>query len=137
MLQHHPFTNLTRAKQLINFAGLEYGYNNRPTDIDALFELKNRLYVIVEAKFAGNQMPFGQELALTRLADDLSKIKPTLLILAKHSTPAEEMVDLASCAVTKVRYQGRWREPKQPTTVREMVDVFIGQVERSVAAKKQ
>lgn len=137
---HHPFVNTDRAKQLISFGGLQWGRNNRPTDVDALFELRDKLYVIIEAKYVGNQMPFGQKLALTRLCDDLSVVKPALLILANHSTPVEEMVDLASAAVNEFRFKRKWWVPDKSYTVRELMDKFIANIlnvgEASVDSKK-
>lgn len=124
----HLFNNVDRAKQLVSFAGLVWEKNNRPTDLDGLFEYKNKLYVIVEAKFIGNQMPFGQKLSLTRLCDDLQKVKPTLLILAKHSTPHEQMIDLASADVDEFRFNGRWWLPEHHYTVRRLMDKFINDV---------
>lgn len=125
MLQH-VFNNPERARQLVSFHNLQYGKNNRPTDVDALFELRDKLYVIVETKFEGNQMPFGQKLALERLVDDLSQVKPALLILATHTTPADEMIDLGSTKVVSFRYERAWHEINQGyLSVRSLVDKFI------------
>ena len=73
-----------RALQERDFTGLRFG-NITPTDIDGLIEYHNERYVIIEAKFGNNNMDFGQELALTRLCDDLGK--PSILVIAKHNTP--------------------------------------------------
>lgn len=131
-MQEGLFVNPERARQLIDFQGLEWGYNNRPTDVDALFEYKDRLYIIVELKFRGNQMPFGQKLALERLCDDLSARKPALLIVATHTTPVGELVDLASATVDEFRVKGEWRFPLKPWTVRVLMDKFINAVMRKI-----
>ncbi len=125
------FMNPERAKQLISFSNLQWGRNNRPTDIDALFEYHNLLYIVVELKYRGNEMPFGQSLALTRLVDDLSLRKPSMLILATHETPLEEEVDLAAARVERVRLHRTWRLPRRPVTVRTVMDTFISETERT------
>jgi hypothetical protein len=127
--------NRDRAKQLIDFFNMRRG-NKSLTDIDGLMEWDNRAYVIIEVKQAGIALPVGQELALTRLCDDLTKAKPTLLIIANHVMPAHWDIDLASCAVAKFRYQGEWHEPKQPVRVKRMVDAFLAKVDKGISRYK-
>lgn len=125
------FTAPERAKQLISFTNLQWGKNNRPTDIDALFEYHNILYIVVELKYRGNDLPFGQNLALTRLVDDLSLRKPSMLVVATHETPLEQEIDLAAANVERVRLHGKWRLPRNPVTVRKVMDTFIAETERT------
>jgi hypothetical protein len=124
-LTSHVF-NMKRVKQFISFKNLNRGKNNYPTDLDGLFELRDRLFIIFEAKLEGVDMPTGQRLALERLTDALGQVKPTLLIVANHNTPEDEPVDLASCKVAKIRYQGRWSSPPGGfLSVGSLVDKFI------------
>lgn len=62
--EHHSLIrNRFRAKQLIDFGGLQYEQIT-PTDIDGLIEYRNIAYIIYEFKYADAEMPFGQRLAI-------------------------------------------------------------------------
>ena len=123
--------NMNKIRQFISFANLTIGGNsrNRPTDIDGLLELRDKLFILFEVKMLGNDMPTGQRLSLERVADALTATKPTLLIVAEHHTPSDQPVDLAACTVAKVRYNREWISRVPYRTVREMVDKFIDFVE--------
>jgi hypothetical protein len=99
--------NRERASQIVDFSGLQFG-TGYPTDLDGLMEWKNKGYVIIELKSHGVEMPFGQQLALERLCDDLSRTKETLLVLAEHKTKASEDIRAADCTVVQWRYCGEW-----------------------------
>jgi hypothetical protein len=123
--------DMERIKQFVSFSNLSYGKNNRPTDIDGLFELRDRLFIIFEAKMYGTDLPTGQRLALERLTDALSQAKPTLLIVANHDEPADQPIDLASCQVAKIRYKGQWLTPPEGyLSVKTLVDKFVDFVGR-------
>ena len=118
-----------RAKQLRSFSGLRFG-NITPTDIDGLIEYKNKAYAIMETKMDGVEIPFGQMLALERMCDDLSKIKPTILIISRHFEPPEIDIDMASCEVEKYKFQKVWKVCENHT-VKSLLDLFFAQVDRT------
>ena len=123
--------DVTRMKQFVSFGNLTYGSNNRPTDVDALFEYKNKLFIIYEVKYGDAELQRGQFLSLTRLCDALQLAKPTLLIIARHNTPVDQIVDLAYCGVRKFRWEGLWYPTPKGMflSVRGLTDKFIQYVE--------
>lgn len=113
---------LARATQARDFSGLLFG-KITPTDIDALIEYKDKKYVLIEAKFGDTQVPFGQNLALERLCDDLQKIKPTLLIIARHNFGVDMEIDFSICRVDKYRYKREWHSCT--ANVRQLIERFL------------
>ena len=116
-----------RAKQIVDFSGLLYG-NITPTDIDGLIEYKNRAYVILEIKYGDTKLQPGQELALTRLTDDLERSgKPTLCIVASHQTSdCNKDIDGALTVVRTYRYKGHWwGDWGVSVTSKELIDFFF------------
>lgn len=89
-----------RRKQIIDFTGLTIG-TKFPTDIDCMCEWSNKGYVMIEVKHRGANIPQGQFICLTRMADDFEKLgKKALVILAEHFVDdCEEDVDVAKCIV--------------------------------------
>jgi hypothetical protein len=118
-------TYKARAKQERDFTGLRYE-NITPTDIDGLIEYQDKCYVFYEAKHENAPtMSVGQRLAFERLIDDLQKAKPTLLIMFEHNFPAEKAIDFAVCDVKSYRFEGVWKHPAKPVSVKRMSDKFI------------
>ena len=110
-----------RAKQLINFDGLVDG-KKYPTDIDGLIEWKDRGFIFIECKRGGKALPFGQQLALERLASGLTSAgKPSIVVVAEHDTNPSEDIELADCQVRKLYWKGGWFKGDIGTTVRDIV----------------
>ena len=103
------FKDEENARQLISFSGLSFK-TMTPTDIDGILDYKNKLWIIFELKYGNGDLPFGQELALERLCDDLHKTKPAIVIVATHSADVSQKVIAADCIVSKYRYKGKWHE---------------------------
>jgi hypothetical protein len=118
------------AKQLRNFDGLRWG-NITPTDIDCFIEYKNLGYIIVEAKHIVLDKVLikrGQELAYTRMQDDLEKVgKKCLLIICEHNTPLNVDVEFAKCKVMKYRLNNEWKTPIGNIDVLSMCNFFINE----------
>jgi len=125
-------TYKARAKQPRDFTGLRYG-NITPTDVDALIEYKDKCYIFIEAKTTGVNMPFGQKMALERLCDDLSKVKPTLLIVINHNTPPDKEINFANSVVERYRHNNVWKIPKKTPTTRQLIDSFLATVNNAQA----
>ena len=115
--------NRERAQQIKDFQGLRFG-NITPTDIDGLIEYKNKLFIIIELKFVGNELPFGQKLALERLCYVLGKDRPSILFIGIHNCSPE--IDIP-CALIKVKdyYFHGWKTFEQEDTLKSAIDRFI------------
>jgi len=117
-----------RAKQLRDFSGMKFG-TITPTDIDGLIEYHNLGYVWIETKYKDSEVPFGQDLALCRVCDDLQKIKPTLLIYAIHDIEdVNDAIPVHDTIIIKYRYKGNWH-PGNNMKTRKLVDRFFGAIE--------
>lgn len=115
--------NRERGKQIIDFSDLRYG-NITPTDIDGGIDWHNRAWVFTEYKTKGNEMPFGQRLFYERLCDDLSTIKPTIVLEAYHEEPPTNDIGAGTCLVSRYYYRGSWRVPNGTITVSEAIQKF-------------
>jgi hypothetical protein len=113
------------AKQLKDFSGLRFG-RITPTDIDGFVDFQNKAFVIFEIKHGTTAMPYGQRLGYERLADACEKSGiRTLVILAHHNIQAPQDIDVAILPVTLVRFQGKWKQPNIPHTVRTAFEAFL------------
>lgn len=112
------------AKTLVDFSGVRYK-KITPTDVDVLIEYQNRVYILAEIKYKNANIPFGQELALERMADDLAKIKPTLLIHCNWESLINERIDLSSTNVVRYRSEGKWVFPAKKLDFKELADRFL------------
>ena len=72
-----------RAKQQKDYSRLRVG-TITPTDLDGVIEFRDRAWILFEFKYGTDEMPRGQELAMVRLCDDLTQVKPAILIVAEH-----------------------------------------------------
>jgi len=117
----------TRARQIIDFRGLEYG-TIKPTDIDALIEYHNQAYIFIETKLGDTKLPDGQRIALERLTRDLSRQgKPTIAIIAEHHTenPDKEIILAETRARSYRRNNNQWHSCT--LTIKQLVDTFLEQ----------
>ncbi|MBQ9596496.1 MAG: hypothetical protein IJR35_11640 [Synergistaceae bacterium] len=114
-----------RSKQIIDYYKIRYG-NITPTDMDGFFEVKDKAYVFYEFKLEGASVPRGQELALTRLVDDLSKAgKSAVLFICRHNIKdPEQDINAASSIVEKIYWDKHWHQGKGKT-VKEHTDKFM------------
>lgn len=117
--------NRERARQIIDFSGLRYG-NITPTDVDGMMDYHNKAWIIVEMKLDGAEMPFGQQLAIERLVDDLSSVKESCGILCVHDieNPQEDIM-AAETIVTQIYYKGKWEQPGTRHSLKQYCDEFI------------
>lgn len=115
------------ATQLQSFEGLRIG-NATPTDIDCFLEIRNRAYVVVEMKHRNGLMPYGQQLALERLARDLrqsvgsdGRPKLVLLIVAAHDCKKTDVVLVREARVRQFDAGAGWQLPSPEVSVHAMV----------------
>lgn len=127
------WNNRERAKQIIDFSELERR-GCRPTDIDGLFEYKDKGFMLFEMKYADKPVPEGQRLALARAAQSLADGgKLAVAVIARHyyANPSCDVV-AAMCRVSEVYWghEGRWRRPSNSITLAEALDLFIRKADR-------
>jgi hypothetical protein len=126
MSERGVIRNRCYATQVRDFSGLRFK-NITPTDIDGLIEYRNICYVCIETKYENSELQFGQKLALERLNDDLSKVKPVLTIVASHDTDGD--IDVANTTVTEFRFRGRWHMSETVTSTHDLISRFFSWAE--------
>lgn len=100
-----------RFTQPILFKGLEATGGICPTDIDAITEYHDKLYIITEVKKEGTSISKGQTLCLTRLIDALEASgRVARLCICLHDTDASEDVLLADTKVVLIYYNHIWHK---------------------------
>lgn len=117
--------NEARAKQIRDFSGLNFG-TITPTDVDGLLDFGNKLFVLIEAKKEGVELPGGQRLALERMCDAIHDSgKMSALLIVTHDTPADQPIDFAGCPVTECKLNGEWKTIKHSTTCRKAIEYLL------------
>lgn len=98
-----------------------------PTDIDLIYEHKNRGYIMVELKYKGAHLPTGQRLLMERVAKDLRRAgKFAIIVIAEHECN-DDIIPLAECQVSRV-YITDWQVVKATCTVRQAFQMFLDKV---------
>ena len=118
--------NENRLRQIVDFDSIKFG-NIQPTDIDGVLEYHNKAYILLEFKCGDACLSQGQSIALTRMVDDLSKVKHAVLFVARHRTPVDKTVDAGSCIVTDYYWHGEWYKAEVP--LREIMETYIKYME--------
>ena len=120
-----------RRKQLVDFQKLRIG-NITPTDCDGLIEYQNKAYILFEIKYRNATVPQGQLLALTRAVDDFSTAhKPALLIIAEHDVDdPSQNIDASQCIVRQCYFDGVWKAPSKPRTLKDLINSFIAYINK-------
>ena len=100
-----------RFKQPILFEGMTCG-KIYPTDIDAITEYHDRLYIIMEVKREGVPLNCGQTTALMRMVDVVQQTGRTgVLFICRHNIEdSSQPIFLKDTIVTEVYYKGQWEE---------------------------
>lgn len=116
------FRNEEYGKQLKDFSGLKWGKIS-PTDIDGILEFSDKLYVIIETKYGGAPMPYGQQLALERLTRALNQPpRHAVLIVTSHNS--HDRIDMANTKVIKYMEGNQWFTEIPEITCREMIEIM-------------
>lgn len=126
-------TNRARNLQVRDFSGLKFG-KITPTDVDAAIEFDGRLFIFIEAKFAGTPILYGQKLFLQRLAGgiDNQPQRYGTAIIADHYSPSDEDINVAQMIVREVWWKNQWLEPKiTNSTVLQVVRRMGAYVEKT------
>jgi hypothetical protein len=128
-----PIKSRKRAKQLIDFGGIEFGERLWPTDFDAVIEWKDRAWLLFEVKMYDVDVPSGQRLAIERFVSDVHNAgKHAMAVVVQHGvTDPNETVTLAKCRVREIFVGGekRWRPPNRPMNAQQIAHEYIKFVE--------
>lgn len=119
------FKYRARAKQLIDFSGLQYG-KLMPTDIDGVFEYDDKAVILMEYKYDNAEMSIGQKIAFIRICDDIQKSgKHSTLLFCRHYVEnADDDIDAAKATVSDLYYAGKWYKNVNKT-VKQTIDDII------------
>ena len=128
--------NRKRARQIVNYEGIQID-NITPTDIDGLIEYHDLAYILIELKYIGADVPFGQRLAIERLINDLSTTgKSCVAFIAEHNAGCEncECDDIIAryAVVRQIYYNHKWHNViSKKETLGDLVVRFIEGVNTS------
>jgi len=136
-----PIKSRDRAKQLIDFGGIEFGERIWPTDFDALIEWHDKAWLLFEVKMYDVDVPTGQRLAIERFVKDTSMAgKRSMAVVVQHSIlDPNETVTLAKCRVREIYVGGQnvWRPTIRPMTALEIANEFLEFVENGTGMENQ
>ena len=111
-----------RMAQATSFEGLAI----TPTDIDGIWELKNKVWIMLEMKAAGKKMPLPQQIALERLVDNMTDLgKLAILFVCEHNTPVGQDIIVATSRVVKIRFQKKWIDIVENIIANDAINNFI------------
>lgn len=111
-----------RAKQLVDFSGMQFGMS----DVDCEQDLHGRGYLRIETKYGDTPLPLGQRITLERVCHyaENAGVKALALVTSHHNRVGEDIV-LAQTRVREYFFEGTWHTPKHPMTAREAQHVFL------------
>jgi len=113
-----------RAKQIISFEGMERRRKIIPTDIDGFIDYSGKVFVYMEAKLVGADVPDGQRWALESAVKSHDQVKgkegekghKASAVLFRHNTQAEEVIIAKDQNVDEMYFEYEdeydWRKPK-------------------------
>jgi len=114
--------NRSRATQINNFKNLRYG-NITPTDIDGFIDFGNRYFIYIEVKLLGNDLPYGQRLALERLCDATQRGGvSSITYVVKHNVQNfNDDVDVGDLYVSEYRQDFKWHEQVERIKLKDAI----------------
>jgi hypothetical protein len=97
-----------------------------PTDIDGALDFNGHIFIFLEAKFEGAELPDGQRLHLRNQC--LSHVRGGAIAVAlvlSHRTPPDDQIDFAHCVVSEVFADAKWRRPKEQLSCRMAIERLL------------
>lgn len=108
-----------------DFSGLRYG-KITPTDVDGFMEFKDKIFILLELKFADSVLKYGQKTALERGCDAWTDAgKTAVILIARYNNRGTEEIDVAPLPVSEFRIDKKWHKPKIEITVRQAIDQIL------------
>ena len=100
--------NTWKLNRKVLFSGLEHGYNTYPTDFDMIFNIRNEINIIVDAKEVGKKPVFGQTITYVNMTDSLELAGvPSYVVWVSHPASVEDII-LSSCSVEQIYHDGKF-----------------------------
>lgn len=117
--------NPKKARQLIEFTGLQYG-KCTPTDIDGLIEKDNEVFIFFEIKYKDAELPNGQAIAFKHIIDNLDELgKKAVLFIGRHNVDdIDKSIVAGETEVSEVYYKKKFRSVEKKT-LKEWADIFF------------
>jgi len=111
-------------RQKVTFKTLGLGNGIFPTDIDGMFEIQNKLWIIFEIKHKLAPITIGQKLLLERTTDALNSIddKSAYAFVIDHEINVDKDIEAGECLVRQFRYNGVWKRPEKPVKFKDAVN---------------
>jgi hypothetical protein len=121
--------NRNGVRQLIDFDGLRWG-NMRPTDIDAVMEIRNKLFLFIEAKYRDKGMDTGQKIAIQNICNAIHKPDERYCygILVEHEVAdTSRPIILAECKVREIwsPMEGAWANQEKRPNIKKVIDHLL------------
>lgn len=140
MSQRGVIRNIKFARQRADFNGLRFG-TITPTDIDGFVEFSDEVFIFMETKHGGAELPSGQRLALERVCDRVQAGGGEALVLVLHNSLTgndNQTYDLAPLPVAQCRYKGKWFVPREAISARQAIEKFASEkLGRKIQAQEQ
>jgi hypothetical protein len=113
------------ATQVNDFSGLQFERKITPTDVDGLIEFNNEIFILFEMKYKTATLPYGQELALTRIVDAIQYSgKEAALFVCQHEDKKD--IDCANSLCSRRYYRHRWYPSTgERRTLRWTIEAFL------------
>ena len=118
--------NHAKARQQKDYSGLCFG-KITPTDLDGFMEFGDHVFIFIELKGPGGEMPYGQRLAFERLVDAItSDTRASYLLLSRHEErDLDKDVVVADLMVERCYHAHRWTAPTQKITMRQAIERIL------------
>jgi len=106
-----------RFRQPLLFEGMNIG-KMYPTDIDAMTEYHDRLFIFMEVKYGDTPTNYGQLTALERTANALQETgRDAIVLICRHSVEDRtKPVLLKDTIVSNIYFKGEWYDADMPMT---------------------
>lgn len=126
------FNNEDRLRQPISYEGLNLTNGRIPTDIDGFLDYNGDMFVFIEGKTQGTEMSKAQRLAFSNNNTSYKDYILAFTIVFHHNVPALEIVIAKDQMVTEFfsSITKKWRKPKKPMTVLEILQEFENKLKR-------
>ena len=109
----------------MDFSHIDTKYG-RPSDIDMWYITPSNFLIIGEIKNSKGRFNDGQKALLKRIVDS-HKGGGTILYITHNQDVhrGDTIVDVSRCKVSEYYWHGKWRTPKQYTTVNEAFNKLL------------
>lgn len=106
-----------------------YSGTDHPSDIDMFYLCRDGRLVLGEIKNRRGYLKPGQRRILECLAEGWGNDAIVLYITHdKFYQKGDRVVDVGNCPVRQIYYKAihDWRVPREPTTVKQVIDYYMG-----------